>query len=282
MHSYEDLQKIAVRIRQNILIAVAAAASGHPGGSLSSVEILTLLYFRRLRIDPLRPDWESRDRFVLSKGHAAPLLYATLSARGFFPETEIPTLRQLGSMLQGHPDMHRVPGVDLSTGSLGQGLSAALGMTLGARLRGEELHVYALLGDGELQEGQVWEAAMAAAHHRAANLTAIVDNNGLQIDGAISDVMSPLPIGAKFAAFGWHVIEVDGHDYAALDAAFDAAEGEKQSPSVVIAKTIKGKGVSFMENQAAWHGAAPNAEQLQEALAELNALNVALGGDRGE
>jgi len=226
------------------------------------------------------PQWEERDRFVLSKGHAAPLLYATLAAKGFIPEDELITLRQLGSNLQGHPDMHRVPDLDLSTGSLGQGLSAAVGMALGARLKNLPLRVYALLGDGELQEGQIWEAAMSAAHYRLGKLTAIVDNNGLQIDGRVTDVMNPLPIGEKFAAFGWHVIEVDGHDFEALDAAFDEAETETMRPTVVVAKTVKGKGVSFMEDRAEWHGVAPNSEQLQAALEELTAAEEELDGGR--
>ncbi|MCL2548854.1 MAG: transketolase [Symbiobacteriaceae bacterium] len=271
-----ELRRHALAVRRGILTAVTAAASGHPGGSLSAVEIMILLYFKRMRIRTAEPGWEDRDRFVLSKGHAAPLLYAVLAQRGFLPVSELTTLRQLGSRLQGHPDMHKVPGVDLSTGSLGQGLSAAIGMALGGRLQNRDFRVYALLGDGELQEGQVWEAAMAAAHHKVHNLTAFIDNNGLQIDGSITEVMSPLPIGEKFAAFGWQVLEVDGHDLDALDEACDLAEAETLRPTAIIARTIKGKGVSFMENQPQWHGAAPNAEQLQVALAELEAAEAEL------
>lgn len=264
-----ELSEIARRARRAILTMITEAGSGHPGGSLSAVEILTLLYFKVMKIDPQRPDWPERDRFVLSKGHAAPALYAVLAERGFFPRGELNGLRKLGSMLQGHPDMKRTPGVEISTGSLGQGFSAAVGMALGARLNGGASRVYALLGDGELQEGQVWEAAMAAAHYKLDRLTAFVDHNGYQIDGPITEVMSPEPIADKFRAFGWQVFEVDGHDLAALAAAVDQVLSVMGRPQAVICRTIKGKGVSFMENQAGWHGKAPSREQLEQALAEL-------------
>lgn len=264
-----SLAQTALQVRRGIIEAVAAAGSGHPGGSLSAVEILTTLYFKVMNVRPQEPQWPDRDRFVLCKGHAAPVLYATLAAKGFFPASELTGLRKLGSHLQGHPDMRKVAGVDLSTGSLGQGLSAALGMALAARLQQKSLRVYALLGDGELQEGQVWEAAMAAAHYKAANLTAIIDYNGLQIDGQISDVLSPLPIDEKFRAFNWHVLTVDGHSFEELADAFEQAERETERPTLIVARTTKGKGVSFMENVAGWHGAAPNAEQAAQALQEL-------------
>lgn len=249
---------------------IGQAKSGHPGGSLSAAEIVTYLYFEEMNVDPANPGWEDRDRFVLSKGHAAPVLYAALARRGFFPVEELSTLRKIGSHLQGHPDMRKVPGVDLSTGSLGTGFSAATGIAMACKLDKKENYVYTLLGDGELQEGQVWEAAMSAAHYKLDNLIAFVDNNGLQIDGNIDEVLSPNPIDAKFAAFGWHVLTIDGHDFQQIAAAVAAAKAEKDRPTMIVAKTVKGKGVSYMENQAGWHGSAPSEEQVAAALAELN------------
>ena len=263
------LQQHARSIRRGIISAVAAASSGHPGGSLSAVEIVTTLFFQEMNIYPEQPNWPHRDRFVLCKGHAAPLLYAALAKRGFFPWDELTTLRQLGARLQGHPDMRKIPGVDMSTGSLGQGLSTALGMALALRLQQKDSYVYALLGDGELQEGQVWEAAMAAGHYKVNHLIGIIDNNGLQIDGPISEVLNPMPLVEKWEAFGWNVIEVDGHDIDALSAAFRSARNEQTKPTMIIASTVKGKGVSFMENRAEWHGSAPSAEQTAAALQEL-------------
>ncbi|MBC3886725.1 transketolase [Acetobacterium paludosum] len=266
------LEETAREIRKDIVKMIGKASSGHPGGSLSSVEILTLLYFEEMNVDEKNPRAEDRDRFVLSKGHAAPLLYATLAAKGFFPKEELQNLRQLGSILQGHPDMNKVPGVDMSTGSLGQGISAATGMALGGKIDKKDYKVYVLLGDGELEEGLVWEAAMAASHYRLNNLIAFVDNNNLQIDGAICDVMSPYPIDAKFEAFGWNVIMVEnGHDFDQLRKAIEVAKKSEDKPTVIVCKTIKGKGVSFMENNAGWHGKGPNAEQVLQALAELEA-----------
>ncbi|MGM9526074.1 MAG: transketolase [Peptococcaceae bacterium] len=264
------LKEQAKEIRKDIVIMIGQAKSGHPGGSLSAAEILTYLYFEEMNIDPKNPKWEDRDRFVLSKGHAAPVLYAALARRGYFPVEELSTLRKIGSHLQGHPDMNKVPGVDMSTGSLGTGFSAATGMALACKLDQKENYVYTLLGDGELQEGQVWEAAMSAAHYKLDNLIAFVDNNGLQIDGNIDDVLSPNPIDAKFAAFGWHVLTIDGHDFGQIAAAVAAAKAEKGRPTMIVAKTVKGKGVSYMENQAGWHGSAPNEEQVAAALTELN------------
>lgn len=264
------LKEQAKEIRKDIVTMIGQAKSGHPGGSLSAAEILTYLYFEEMNIDPKNPKWEDRDRFVLSKGHAAPVLYAALARRGYFPVEELSTLRKIGSHLQGHPDMNKVPGVDMSTGSLGTGFSAATGMALACKLDQKENYVYTLLGDGELQEGQVWEAAMSAAHYKLDNLIAFVDNNGLQIDGNIDDVLSPNPIDAKFAAFGWHVLTIDGHDFRQIAAAVAAAKAEKGRPTMIVAKTVKGKGVSYMENQAGWHGSAPNEEQVAAALTELN------------
>jgi transketolase len=265
-----NLEATARGIRRDIVSMIGKAASGHPGGSLSSAEILTLLYFEKMNVDPADPKKADRDRFVLSKGHAAPVLYATLAAKGFFPREELDELRQLGHILQGHPDMKKIPGVDMSTGSLGQGISAAVGMALGAKIDKADYRVYALLGDGEIEEGIVWEAAMAAAHYGLSNLTAFVDNNNLQIDGKITDVMSPYPIDEKFAAFGWNVINVaDGNDFDQLRAALTLAEACTDKPSMLVCKTVKGKGVSYMENQAGWHGKGPNAEQVAQALAEL-------------
>ena len=265
----EMLKEQAKQIRRDIVTMVGAAKSGHPGGSLSAAEILTYLYFEEMNVKPEDPKWADRDRFVLSKGHAAPVLYATLAHKGFFPVEELGTLRKLGSHLQGHPDMKKVPGVDMSTGSLGTGISAAVGMALACQMDKKENYVYTVLGDGEIQEGQVWEAAMAAAHYKLDNLIAFVDNNGLQIDGNIDDVLSPNPIDAKFAAFGWHVQVIDGHDFAQIAEAVAAAKAAKGQPSVIVAKTVKGKGVSYMENQAGWHGSAPNAEQVAQAMEDL-------------
>ena len=264
------LKEQAKQIRRDIVSMVGAAKSGHPGGSLSAAEILTYLYFEEMNVNPAEPKWEDRDRFVLSKGHAAPVLYAALARRGFFPAEDLMSLRKIGSHLQGHPDMKKVPGVDMSTGSLGTGFSAATGIALACQLDKTPSYVYTLLGDGELQEGQVWEAAMSAAHYKLDNLIAFVDNNGLQIDGNIDDVLSPNPIDAKFAAFGWHVQVIDGHDFAQIADAIKAAKAAAGKPSVIVAKTVKGKGVSYMENQAGWHGSAPNAEQVAQAMEELN------------
>lgn len=264
------LKEQAKQIRRDIVSMVGAAKSGHPGGSLSAAEILTYLYFEEMNVNPAEPKWEDRDRFVLSKGHAAPVLYAALARRGFFPAEDLMSLRKIGSHLQGHPDMKKVPGVDMSTGSLGTGFSAATGIALACQLDKKPSYVYTLLGDGELQEGQVWEAAMSAAHYKLDNLIAFVDNNGLQIDGNIDDVLSPNPIDAKFAAFGWHVQVIDGHDFAQIADAVKAAKAATGKPSVIVAKTVKGKGVSYMENQAGWHGSAPNAEQVAQAMEELN------------
>lgn len=266
------LEETVRGIRKDIVKMIGKASSGHPGGSLSSAEILTLLYFEQMNVDEKNPQDVNRDRFVLSKGHAAPVLYATLAAKGFFPKEELENLRQLGSILQGHPDMNKVPGVDMSTGSLGQGISVATGMALGCKMDNKTNKVFVLLGDGELQEGLVWEAAMAAGHYQLNNLIAFVDNNNLQIDGAVCDVMTPHPIDAKFAAFNWNVIVVeDGHDFDELRTAVEAAKKSDDKPTVIICKTIKGKCVSFMENNAGWHGKGPNADEVKQALAELEA-----------
>ncbi len=264
----ESYQKISNQIRQDVLTMVHTAKSGHPGGSLSAADILTTLYFGKMNINTKNPRHYARDRFVLSKGHAAPVLYAALARRGYFATDEYKGFRQIGTMLQGHPDMKKVSGVDFSTGSLGQGFSAAVGMALAGRLDGLESRIYVLLGDGELNEGLVWEAAMAANHYRLSNLTAIVDYNGLQIDGKNEDVMGIDPLEDKWSSFGWHVLQVDGHDHHALLRAYDEAE-EVSGPVVIIAKTVKGKGVSFMEDDPAWHGSAPNAEQYEIAMKEL-------------
>ena len=272
----QELQRKANEVRKGIVTAVHAAKAGHPGGSLSAADIFTYLYFEELNIDPKDPKKPDRDRFVLSKGHTAPGLYSALALRGYFPVEDLKTLRHLGSYLQGHPDMKHIPGVDMSSGSLGQGISAAVGMALSAKLSGDDYRVYTLLGDGEIQEGQVWEAAMLASHRKLDNLVVIVDNNGLQIDGAIDEVCSPYPIDKKFEAFNFHVINVDGHDFDALDAAFKEARETKGQPTAIIAKTIKGKNVSFMENQASWHGSAPNAEQYAVAMADLEKVGEAL------
>ena len=264
----KEIQASAQHLRCLVVDAVAEAGSGHPGGSLSSADILALLFSHVLQLDPANPHWEERDRFVLAKGHAAPILYAALASRGFLPEQELQELRKLGSRLQGHPDRLKTPGVEASTGSLGQGLSIACGMALATRLDQRPSGVYVLLGDGELEEGQVWEAAMAAAHYKLDNLVAIVDYNGLQIDGPIGEVLSPEPIADKWRAFGWEVFEVDGHDIQQLDEAIRQAQGTSR-PAVIIACTTKGKGVCFMENQCGWHGKAPTQEQRAEALQEL-------------
>jgi len=259
------LESKAKRIRSHVLRATAAARSGHPGGSLSAADILTALYFKVMKIDPKDPEWPDRDRFVLSKGHAAPALYAALAEAGFFPEEELLTLRKFGSRLQGHPSMKHTPGVEMSTGSLGQGLSAANGMALAAKLDKRPTRVYVLLGDGELQEGQVWEAAMTAAHRKLDNLMAFVDYNGLQIDGSILEVKSLTHISDRWRAFGWHVIEIDGHDIKAICSACEEARATKGRPTAVVARTVKGKGVPFMENDVDWHGKAPSPEQADEA-----------------
>lgn len=265
----ERLTDKAKSIRKNIVEMIGEAKSGHPGGSLSVVEIMTYLYFEEMKIDPLEPGWKERDRFVLSKGHAAPALYAVLAQRGFFPLEDLQTLRKLGSKLQGHPDMKKTNGVDISTGSLGTGFSACIGMALANRLDGRDNYVYTILGDGEIQEGQVWEAAMAAAHYRLDHLIAFIDHNGLQIDGNITNVMSPEPIDQKFAAFGWQTMIIDGHDFNAIEQAVKTAKATEGVPTAIIANTVKGQGVSFMENQAGWHGSAPSPEQVAQALAEL-------------
>ncbi|MBR6682560.1 MAG: transketolase [Clostridia bacterium] len=266
-----ELQKKATQIRLDILEEVFSASSGHPGGSMSIAEILAFLYFHEMRIDPKNPKWEDRDRFVLSKGHTAPGLYAALAERGFFPTEDLKTFRHIDSYLQGHPDMKGVPGVDMSSGSLGLGVSTACGMALSAKVYNKDYRVYTVLGDGELAEGQVWEAAMFAAHYKLDNLTAFVDFNGLQIDGKITDVMNSTPIDEKYKAFGWHVIVIDGHDLEQIEKAVEEAKATKGKPTMILCKTTKGKGVSFMENQAGWHGKAPNAEQYEQAVAELKA-----------
>ena len=271
-----ELQKTANEVRKGIVTAVHSAKSGHPGGSLSAADVFTYLYFEELNIDPKDPKKPDRDRFVLSKGHTAPGLYAALAERGFFPTEDLTTLRHIGSHLQGHPCMQHTPGLDMSSGSLGQGISAAVGMALSAKTFGDSYRVYTLLGDGELQEGQVWEASMFASAKKLDNLCVIVDNNNLQIDGTIEEVNSPYPIDEKFAAFGFHVIQVDGHDFDQLKAAFDEARGVKGQPAVIVMKTVKGKGVSFMENNASWHGTAPNDEQFATAMAELEKAGEAL------
>ena len=271
-----ELKRVANVLRQDIISMLVTSKSGHPGGSLSASEIVTTLFFHEMQINPQDPRWADRDRFVLSKGHAAPVLYAALAEKGYFPKEELQGLRQTGHMLQGHPDMKKTPGVDMSTGSLGQGLSAANGMALAGKLDGKDYQVFVLLGDGEMAEGQVWEAAMAAAHYKLDNVTAVIDFNGLQIDGTTDSVMCSTPLTEKWRAFCWHVIEVDGHDVDALLSAFAEAKQVKGKPSIIIAKTVKGKGVSFMENQAGWHGNAPSVEQGEQALKELReeALNL--------
>ncbi len=275
----KQLQTIACKVRMGIIESTHAAKCGHPGGSMSAAELFTYLYFKELNVDPKNPQWEDRDRFVLSKGHCAPGLYAALAHRGFFPVEDLITLRKVGSYLQGHPNMNTVPGVDMSTGSLGQGISTACGMALAAKVKKADYRVYTLLGDGEIQEGQVWEACMFASHYHLDNLCVIVDNNGLQIDGDISKVMSPYPIVDKLEAFGFHVEAIDGHDYAQIEAALNTARTVKGQPCAIVMKTVKGKGVSFMENQAGWHGVAPNDAQYAQAMAELNAQLKELEGN---
>ena len=271
-----ELKKKANEIRKGIVTAVHSAKAGHPGGSLSAADIMTYLYFEEMNIDPANPKKEDRDRFVLSKGHVAPALYSTLANRGFFPVEELTTLRKLGSRLQGHPCMQETPGVDMSSGSLGQGLSAACGMALSAKLQKKDYRVYALCGDGELQEGQIWEALMFAGYRKLDNLCVIVDNNGLQISGKIEEVCSPYPIADKFRAFNFNVIEIDGHDFIQIEEAFRKARQTEGMPTAIIAKTLKGKGVSFMEGQASWHGKAPNDEQYEIAMNDLNAIEKEL------
>ena len=267
-----ELSIIANKVRKNALTAVYSASSGHPGGSLSIAEILTLLYFEVMNVDPKDPKNPDRDRFVLSKGHTAPALYSVLALKEFFPVEDVATFRKTDSYLQGHPDMKHIPGVDMSTGSLGQGVSAAGGMALAAKLDNKAYRVYSILGDGEIEEGQVWEQAMFAAHYKLDNFTIFVDNNGLQIDGNVADVMNPNPIDKKFEAFGWHVIKVDAHDFNALMDAINEAKATKGQPTAVIMKSIKGKNVSYMENNASWHGSAPNKEQYEQAISELDAI----------
>lgn len=271
-----ELQKLAVEVRKGALTAVHSAKAGHPGGSLSAADVFTYLYFEEMNVDPKNPKDPDRDRFVLSKGHCAPGYYAALANRGYFPVEDLPLFRHLGAYLQGHPDMKGIPGVDMSSGSLGQGVSAAVGMALAAKMDGKSYRVYTLLGDGEIQEGQVWEAAMFAGHRKLDNLVVIVDNNGLQIDGRVDDVCSPYPIDKKFEAFNFHVIHMDGHDFDSIRAAFEEARTIKGMPVAIISKSVKGKGVSFMENKAEWHGTAPNDEQYAQAMEELNKAGEAL------
>ena len=271
-----ELMKTANEIRKGIVTALHSAKAGHPGGSLSATEIFTYLYFEEMNVDPKDPKKADRDRFVLSKGHTAPGLYSTLAQKGFFPKEDLVTLRHTGSYLQGHPDMKHIPGVDMSSGSLGQGISAAVGMAIAGKLDNADYRVYTLLGDGEIQEGQVWEASMLAAHRKLDNLVVIIDNNNLQIDGAITEVNSPYPIDKKFEAFNFHVINIDGNDFDQIDAAFKEAKTVKGQPTAIIAKTVKGKGVSFMENQVGWHGKAPNDEEDKIAMEELEKAGEAL------
>ena len=273
-----ELAKVACNVSMGIIEGTFNAKSGHPGGSLSIAEILTYLYFKEMNVDPAKPDMADRDRFVLSKGHAAPALYSVMAQKGYFPVEELKTLRKVDSRLQGHPSMKCLPGIDISSGSLGQGISAACGMALGAKLSNADFRVYSILGDGEIEEGQVWEAAMYAAAKKLDNLVAFVDNNNLQIDGTVEEVNSPYPIPEKFAAFGWNVIEIDGHSFDEIEAALNNARAFKGKPTAIIAKTVKGKGVSFMENQVNWHGAAPNAEQYETAMNELKEVLNGLEG----
>jgi transketolase len=274
----KQLQITACHVRMGVVTSTHGAKAGHPGGSLSAADVYTYLYFKEMNIDPKNPKWEGRDRFVLSKGHTTPGLYSVLAQRGFFPVEDLPTFRHIDSYLQGHPNMNTVPGVDMSTGSLGQGISVAVGMAIGAKHTGKENRVYALLGDGEIQEGQVWEACMSAAHYKLDNLCIIVDNNGLQIDGAVDKVMSPYPIVGKLEAFGFHVVAIDGHDFDQIEAAFAEARSVKGQPTAIVMTTTKGKGVSYMENNAGWHGKAPNDAEYAQAMAELNAQLQELEG----
>ena len=273
------LQIAACKVRMGVIEGTHGAKAGHPGGSLSAADMFTYLYFKELNVDPKDPKNENRDRFVLSKGHTAPGLYSVLANRGFFPVEDLPTLRHIDSYLQGHPNMNTVPGVDMSTGSLGQGISVAAGMALGAKHQGKSYRVYTLLGDGEIQEGQVWEACMLASHYKLDNLVVIVDNNGLQIDGPVDKVMSPYPIDEKLKAFGFHVEVIDGHDYNQIEAALNTAKTVKGQPTAIVMKTTKGKGVSFMEGQASWHGKAPNDEEYAIAMNELKAALAELEGN---
>ena len=272
----KQLSLKACKVRQHIIEGTFNAKSGHPGGSLSATDVITYLYFKEMNVDPANPKWEDRDRFVLSKGHAAPALYGALALKGFFSEDEIKNLRKPTSFLQGHPDMKGVPGVDMSTGSLGQGVSCAVGMALAGKVADKSYRVYSVLGDGEILEGQVWEAAMFAAHKKLDNISIFIDNNNLQIDGTMDEVNSPYPIPEKFAAFGWHTIEIDGHDFDQIEKAVEEAKSIKDKPTAVIMHTVKGKGVSFMEDQVGWHGVAPNAEQYENAMNELKAQYAAL------
>lgn len=271
-----ELEKMANEIRKDIVTAVHSAKSGHPGGSLSSADIFTYLYFEEMNVDPTNPKWEDRDRFVLSKGHVAPGLYSTLAEKGYFPKEDLKTLRHTGSYLQGHPDMKHIPGIDMSSGSLGQGVSVAVGMAAAGKYDKKDYRVYTLTGDGEIQEGQIWEAAMWAGHRKLDNLVVIVDNNNLQIDGSVEDVCSPYPIDKKFEAFNFHVINIDGNDFDQIRAAFKEARETKGMPTAIIAKTVKGKGVSFMENATGWHGKAPNDEEYEIAMADLEKAGEAL------
>ena len=271
-----ELSKVAIEVRKSIVKSVHSAKSGHPGGSLSAADIITYLYFEEMKVDPKNPQWADRDRFVLSKGHVAPALYATLAEKGYIPKEDLLTLRHTGSYLQGHPDMKGIPGVDMSSGSLGQGVSVAAGMATAAKLDGKDYRVYALTGDGEIQEGQIWEAAMWAGHRKLDNLVVIVDNNNLQIDGAIDTVCSPYPIDKKFEAFNFHTIVIDGNDFDQIRAAFEEARNTKGQPTAIIAKTVKGKGVSFMEDQVGWHGKGPNDEECAKAIEELEKAGEAL------
>ena len=275
----KQLQVAACKVRQGIIESTYCAKCGHPGGSLSAADMFTYLYNKELNVNPADPKWDDRDRFVLSKGHTAPGLYAALAHKGFFPVEDLKQLRKLGHYLQGHPNMNTVPGVDMSTGSLGQGISAACGMALSGKVRNKDYRVYTLLGDGEIQEGQVWEACMFAAHYHLDNLCVIVDNNGLQIDGSVAEVMSPYPIVDKLEAFGFHVMAIDGHDFDQIEAALNEVKTVKGQPSAIVMKTVKGKDVSFMENLASWHGVAPNKEQYEQAMAELNAKLAELEGN---
>ena len=273
-----QLQAIACKVRMGVIEGTHSAKSGHPGGSLSAADMFTYLYFREMNVDPKNPKWEDRDRFVLSKGHTAPGLYTALALKGFFPVEDMVTLRHIDSYLQGHPNMASVPGIDMSTGSLGQGISCAVGMALGLKLQKKSARVYTLLGDGEIQEGQVWEACMSAAHYQLDNLCVIVDNNGLQIDGNVKDVMSPYPIVEKLEAFGFHVVAIDGHNYDEIEKAMNEAKTVKGQPTAIVMKTIKGKGVSFMEDQAGWHGKGPNDAEYEQAMSELKAQLAELEG----
>ena len=273
-----QLQRIANHVRQGVIEGVYHAKSGHPGGSLSIADTLTYLYYNEMKVDPANPKWEDRDRLVLSKGHCCPALYSVLAEKGYFDKSELKSLRHVGAMLQGHPDMKHIPGVDMSSGSLGQGISAACGIALAGKLKKADWRVFTILGDGEIEEGQVWEAAMFASHHKLDNLVAVVDNNNLQIDGRVSDVCSVYPIDEKFRAFGWEVFTADAHDFDSLDAAFTAATAVQGKPAVIIQKSVKGKGVSFMEDQAGWHGKAPSQEQYEQAMAELKAAEAAMEG----